>query len=87
MSFIYDIKKGDYHSKVVDFIKVMDSMKCDGVDVFIFGCTELSVSIDIHNLNEAYICIDPMNILSDLAIVESGCIKLNDWGYQLAEVV
>lgn len=78
MSFIYDIKKGDYNSSVVDFLEVMEAMKGHGVEVFIFGCTELSVSIDIHNLNEAYICIDPMDVLSDLAIVESGCIKLND---------
>lgn len=78
MRFIYDIKKGDFYSRFDDFLLVMENMKKSGVEVFIFGCTELSVSIGLHNLKKEYICIDPMDILADLSIVESGCIKLND---------
>jgi len=78
MDYIYDIKKNDFSSKLGEFLSVIEDMKKSGIKAFIFGCTELSVVIGIHDLNKFAPCIDPMDILADISIVESGCIKLND---------
>lgn len=70
MDLIYNIKKGIFHSDFNDFNKVLEELKEKNVDIFIMGCTELSVALDLYNLKGNY--IDPLEIIAKKAIEFGG---------------
>ncbi|PAB59555.1 cysteate racemase [Anaeromicrobium sediminis] len=63
---IYGIKAGeeDYHVKKI--YETINHMKTEGVNVFILGCTELSIAQEMYNLEGVY--VDPMDVLAKSAI-------------------
>ncbi len=67
---IYSIKEGIYQSDLQGFYKVMNQLRKDGVEVFVAGCTEVSVAINLFSI-EGNI-IDPMKILAMKAIEFAG---------------
>ena len=66
---MYNIKKGIYDNNLDDFYKVIEELKSQGVDLFILGCTELSVAKEMYDLKGNY--IDAMEILAKEAIAFS----------------
>lgn len=62
---IYNIKEG-IEPDLDGFYMAMDELRDQGVEVFIAGCTEISVSIDLYNL-EGNI-VDAMKVLAISAI-------------------
>ena len=70
MDLIYDIKKGIFHKDFNDFNRVLEELKEKNVDIFIMGCTELSVALDLYNLRGNY--IDPLEIIAKKAIEFGG---------------
>lgn len=63
---MYNIKKGIYDNKLDDFYKAIHEMKVNGANMFILGCTELSVARDMYNLNGNF--VDALEILATRAI-------------------
>lgn len=70
MDLIYNIKKGITHKDFTDFNSVINELKETGVELFIMGCTELSVALDLYNLIGNY--IDPLEIIAKKAIEFGG---------------
>ncbi len=70
MDLIYNIKKGIFHKDFDDFNRVLEELKGKNVDIFIMGCTELSVALDLYNLKGNY--IDPLTIIAKKAIEFGG---------------
>lgn len=70
MDLIYNIKKGITHNDFTDFNSVINELKETGVELFIMGCTELSVALDLYNLIGNY--IDPLEIIAKKAIEFGG---------------
>lgn len=62
---IYNIKEG-INPDLEGFYIAMDELKKQGVEVFIAGCTEISVAIDLYSL-EGNI-VDAMKVLANSAI-------------------
>lgn len=67
---IYNIKEDIPQKNLDGFYKAMDELKEQDVELFIAGCTEISVAIDLYHL-EGNI-IDPMNIVAISAIEFAG---------------
>ena len=67
---IYNIKEDIAQESLDGFYKAMDDLKSQGVGVFVAGCTEISVAIDLYRL-EGNI-IDAMKILAISAINYAG---------------
>lgn len=63
---IYNIKEDNNQENLDGFYGAMDELKDQGVDVFIAGCTEISVAIDLYNLEGNF--VDPMKVLAIGAI-------------------
>ena len=63
---IYDVKKGKKNFEKRGLLKVLDSIKNEGVELFILGCTELPIAFQYMNIYEKY--IDPTDILAKRAI-------------------
>ena len=70
MDIIYAIKKGIKLENLDDFYKVIEEVESKDVDLFILGCTELSVALELYSLKGSY--IDAMDILAKKAIEFSG---------------
>ena len=70
MDLIYNIKKGIKQENLEGFYKVIEEMESQDVNLFILGCTELSVALDLYNFKGSY--IDAMDILAKKAIEFSG---------------
>lgn len=70
MDLIYNIKKGIYEENLDDFYKTMENMSNQGVKLFILGCTELSVAVDLYQLKGNF--IDPMDAVAKAAIINAG---------------
>lgn len=67
---IYNIKEGIAVESLDGIHKAMDELKNQGVEVFIAGCTEISVAIDLYSL-EGNI-VDAMKVLAISAIKYAG---------------
>ncbi len=67
---IYNIKEGINQEDLGDFYKAMDEIKDQGVDLFIAGCTEISVALDLYQLQGNF--IDPMDAVAISAIKYAG---------------
>lgn len=71
MNFIYnDMKTCNYNLTPHSFLKAIDELKENGADIFILGCTELSLWADIYNFKEKF--VDPIDILAEKAITFAG---------------
>lgn len=73
MELIYNIKKGIYNSEIDKFRDCIEEMRLNGADIFILGCTELSVVEEIYNLPSNVKYIDAMDVLAREAIINAGC--------------
>lgn len=63
---IYAVKKGDKNPDKDGFLKVLKSMRSEGAELFILGCTELPIAFQYMGIREKY--IDPTDILARRAI-------------------
>lgn len=63
---IYNIKEDIEQESLDGFYNAMEELKARGVEVFIAGCTEISVAIDLYNLEGNF--VDAMKILAISAI-------------------
>lgn len=70
MELIYNIKEGISQNNLDGFYRAMDELQRKDVEIFIAGCTEVSVAIDLYNLKGDI--IDPMRILALRAIEFAG---------------
>lgn len=70
MELIYNIKMGIFQEDLSNFNSAMDRMKEQGVELFIIGCTEISVAVDMYNLKGNF--IDAMDAVAKSAILYSG---------------
>ncbi|MBC7087412.1 MAG: amino acid racemase [Tissierellales bacterium] len=79
MKLIYSIKKGKYDNNLADIFSEFTNLKNKGVEIFIVGCTELSVAVEIYNLKERIEIVDSLDLLAKRAIIESGAnLNKND---------
>lgn len=67
---IYNIKEDLPQENLDKVYNIMDELKEKGVDLFIAGCTEISVAIDLYDLKGDI--IDPMKVLTLKAIEFAG---------------
>ncbi len=72
MKLIYNIKMGIYDNELENLYREFINMKNDGVQVFIIGCTELSVAVDMYEFKEKIKYVDALEILAKKAIIEAG---------------
>jgi len=63
---IYAVKKGDTNPDKEGLLKVLESIKNKGAELFILGCTELPIAFQRMDIREKY--IDPTDILARRAI-------------------
>lgn len=70
MNFIYDIKKGIYDLNLKNFEEPVNELTSKGADLFILGCTELSVAYDLYNFEGAF--LDAMDVLVRKSIEYAG---------------
>lgn len=69
-NIIYGVKEGVMLIPIDGIYRAVEEMEAYGAEVFILGCTELSVVNDIHRLNGTY--VDPLRVLCEKAIVYAG---------------
>lgn len=67
---IYNMKQDIPQNSLEGVYSAMEEMKEKGVEIFIAGCTEISVALDLYNLKGEF--LDPMDILVESAIKFSG---------------
>jgi len=67
---IYDVKKGRENYNRENLLKVLEHMKCEGVDLFVLGCTELPIAFRHMGIHEVY--VNPTEILARRAIEFAG---------------
>lgn len=67
---IYNIKKGILKDDLSGFYKAIDEMTLNGANIFVTGCTELSLAIDLYNLKGNF--INPLELLAIKSIEFSG---------------
>lgn len=67
---IYNIKKSIPEENLDGVYKTMNDMKEEGVEVFIAGCTEISVALDLYKLEGSF--VDPLDVLTERAIEFAG---------------
>lgn len=70
MELIYNIKEDIPQDSLDGFYGAMDDIRAQGVDIFVAGCTEISVAINLYNLKGNI--IDAMRILAISAIKYAG---------------
>lgn len=68
--FIYDIKKGNDKESIENFRNVLVDLKKEGIEVFILGCTELSVAYDVYDFEGIF--VDPLDVIAKRAIEYGG---------------
>lgn len=69
-NMIYNIKKGIPNNDLSGFYIAMEEIRSKGANVFIAGCTELSLAIDLYKLEGDF--INPLELLAIKAIEYSG---------------
>ncbi len=67
---IYGIKQGRLDIDLADFFGAVAQLRADGPDVFVLGCTELSVAYDVHRFEGPF--IDPVHVIATAAIRYAG---------------
>lgn len=67
---IYNIKEDIPENNLDGVYAAMEEMKEDGAELFIAGCTEISVALDLYNLKGKF--VDPVDVLTRRAIEFSG---------------
>ena len=67
---IYDIKKGNDNMDIKKYKDVINRMQSRGVQMFVLGCTELSVAYEMFNMDIS--CIDPSEIIAVSSIEQAG---------------
>ena len=70
MELIYNIKKGIHQENLDSFYNTMENIENQGGNLFILGCTELSVAVDMYKLKGNF--IDPMDAIAKSAILYAG---------------
>lgn len=70
MELIYNIKEDISQDNLHGFYKAMDDLKEKGAELFVAGCTEISVAIDLFNLKGNI--VDAMKVLAVNAIKFAG---------------
>lgn len=70
MDIIYGVKEGSSEVAIEKIYSAVEKFKAKGVEVFILGCTELSVVNDLYKLKGNY--IDPLNVIAERAIEFAG---------------
>ncbi|HLR21207.1 MAG TPA: amino acid racemase [Tissierellaceae bacterium] len=68
-NLIYNIKEGIQEDNIKKVYRVIDDLKQENAEILIAGCTEISVAVDMYNIEGI---IDPMKILSKKAIEFAG---------------
>lgn len=69
-NMIYNIKKGIPNEDLTGFYKAMEEIKSKDANIFVTGCTELSLAIDLYKLEGDF--INPLELLAIKAIEYSG---------------
>lgn len=69
-NMIYNIKKGIPIEDLTGFYKALEEMRGKGAKLFVAGCTELSLAIDLYKLEGDF--INPLELLAIKAIEYSG---------------
>ncbi len=67
---IYGIKQGRLDMDLADFFAAVARLRDDGSDVFVLGCTELSVAYDVRRFEGDF--VDPMHVIATAAIRYAG---------------
>lgn len=70
MDIIYGIKEGKRDVSIEPIYNAVEEFKSKGVEVFILGCTELSVINEMHNLDGNF--VDALSIIAERAIEFAG---------------
>jgi aspartate racemase len=68
---IYGIKQGLLDMDLKDIFRAVAQLRADGPDVFVLGCTELSVAYDVRRF-EGGPFIDPVHVIATAAIRYAG---------------
>lgn len=64
---IYDIKSGKFQLDQVKYYETLEELTEKGCQVFILGCTELSVAYDLFKMNGNY--VDPLIAIAKKSII------------------
>ncbi len=67
---IYGVKQGRLDMDLADFFAAVAQLQSEGPDVFVLGCTELSVANDVRRFEGTF--IDPMHVIATAAIRYAG---------------
>jgi len=67
---IYGIKQGRLDMDLADFFAAVAQLRAAGPEVFVLGCTELSVAYDVRRFEGTF--IDPMHVIATAAIRYAG---------------
>jgi aspartate racemase len=71
MDYVYDgLKKNRFEDGRGRFMEAVAELRESGAQVFILGCTELSIANDMFGLGEEF--IDPVDVLAERAIEFAG---------------
>lgn len=70
MDLIYNIKEDVVQNNLDGFYKAMDDLKEQGAELYVAGCTEVSVAIELFNLEGEI--VDAMKVLAIRAIERVG---------------
>lgn len=70
MELIYNIKKGVKQKDLSGFYSAMKEIEEHYTDIFVVGCTELSVALEMYDLQGKY--INPIDIIAKKAIEFAG---------------
>ena len=71
MKMIYDgVKAGKQEYDVTDVNKAIASLKEQGAECFILGCTELPLAVDMYGISET--ALDPTSVLASAALKAVG---------------
>lgn len=67
LNLIKNVKQGVRHENLNGVYNAMNYIKDQGAEIFISGCTEISVALELYNLKGSF--IDPLDILT-VSIIE-----------------
>lgn len=67
---IYNIKEGKTENSLEGFYGAIEEMKEKGIDLFVAGCTEISVALDLYGIKENF--IDPLEVIAISSIEFAG---------------
>lgn len=69
-SLIKNVKQGIHRDSLVEIYEALYYMEELGAEIFIAGCTEISVALDLYNLQGSF--VDPLDVLANNIIEISG---------------